>query len=411
MKYIFIFAVGLLIYSFSNNRGDQKSSLNSNTDKFFDIKYEKLLENKQVVGLSQVASKVEYVKLETTNDCVIGQGAAYFFTDSLIFVSNRNHVLKFSHRGKFLQRIGEHGLGPEEIDVIVSMSLIPDKKLIVVQKDVPKKLLYFTFDGKFVKDVSIPRFESLKVLSDERYIAYNSGNTGIDEYCFQLTNSNKDALAFVKNNDKWRTTAPSTFMIDYPYFEPFYQFRNRYCLKSVYNDTVYYISGSKIIPGYSIDLGKYKIPLELRPEKVWMTDNADKELFRKKRNEYYYCNVSEASDKIFLTTSNFSNKDIKFFLIDKKNESGNLLINEERKSTGFVDDWDGGIDFWPKGNVNDNKVFMPIDMVYFKKTLKENNEKNGSIKYPEKQSQLQKIIADSDITDNPILMVVTLKKP
>jgi hypothetical protein len=380
-------------------------------DKFFVINYEELLGKKQTIGLTKLASKVEYVKLETTTDCVIGKNASYLFTDSLIFVGNGDHILKFSHRGKFLQRIGKHGLGPEEIDYIVSISLIPDKKLIVVQKDVPKKLLYFTFDGKFVKDVSIPRFESLKVMSDERYVAYNGGNTGIDDYNFLLTNANRDVLSFVKNNYKWRTSASSTLMISYPYFEPFYEYLNRFYVKSIYNDTVYSILGDKIVPRYLIDLGKYKLPPELRPEKVWMTESADKELFIKKENESFYCNVFEDANKIYLTAINFTKKDIKFFLFDKNSKAGNLLINEDRKSVGLINDWNGGLDFWPKGNMNDTKVFMPINILNFQKVLAENKKKTGSIKYPEKQSQLQKIVSESDITDNPILMIVTFKMP
>lgn len=419
MKYLSIFALLLVVCLFyskpqllQNTQPDEnKTLLLADPDKFFVINYEELLGKKQSIGLSQLASKVEYIKFETNTDCVIGRNASFFFTDSLIFVSNSDHILKFSHRGKFLQRIGKHGLGPEEIDVIVSMSLIPDKKLIVIQKDVPKKLLYFTFDGKFVKDISIPRFESLKVLTDERYVAYNSGNTGIDDYNFLLTNANRDVLSFVKNNNKWRDSAPSTFMISYPYFEPFYVYMNRCYLKSVYNDTLYYISGNKIVPGYLIDLGKYKFPPELRPEKVWMTENADKELFLKKENESFYCNVLEDANKIFLTASNYKHNDIKFFLFDKKSKTGNLLINEDRKSVGIVNDWDGGLDFWPKGNLNDTKNFMPINILNFQKGLEENKKKKKSIKYPEKQSQLQKIISDSDISDNPILMVVTLKMP
>lgn len=411
MKYLSIIAFVIVVFSFYNKPNENKSSLLADPDKFYVINYEELLGKEQVIGLSQLASKVEYVKLETNKDCIIGRNPGFFFTDSIIFVGNSDHVLKFSRNGKFLGRIGKSGKGPEEIDILITLSIIPDKKLVVVQKDVPKKLMYFTFDGKFIKAVSIPRFGNLKVLNDERYIAYNSGDTGIDEYNFQLTNANRDNLSFVKNNDKWRNSAPMTLMIDYPYFEPFYLYRSRCFLKSVYNDTVYYISGDKIVPKYFINLGKYKLPPELRPEKVWITDNDKKELLLKKENECYYCNVSEASDKIFLTTSNFKHNDTKFLLFYENNKSGNLLINEDRKSVGIVNDWDGGLDFWPKGNVNDNKVFMPVDVVNFQKALKKNKDKKGSIKYPEKQSQLQKIVFNSDITDNPILMVVTLRMP
>lgn len=411
MKYFSIIALVLLVCSFQNKPNENKSSLLIAPDKFFVINYEELLGKKQTIGLSQLATQVEYVKLESSKDCVIGRNPRFFFTDSLIFVGNIDHVLRFSRNGKFLGRIGKSGKGPEEIDILITMSIIPDKKLVVIQKDIPKKLMYFTFDGKFVKDVSIPRIESLKVLNNEMFIAYNSGNTGIDEYNFQLTNANRDNLSFVKNNDKWRNSVPSSLMIMYPYFEPFYEYQNRCYFKSIYNDTVYYISGNKIVPGYFIHLGKYKLPPELRPEKVWMSDNANKELLLKKENDSFYCNVLEDAGKIFLTSLNFRHNDIKFFLVDKKNNTGNLLINEDRKSVGFVNDWDGGSDFWPKGNVSDTKVFMPINILNFQKALEENKKKIGSIKYPEKQSQLQKLVSDSDITDNPILMIVTLKMP
>lgn len=86
------------------------------------------------------------------------------------------------------------------------------------------------------------------------------------------------------------------------------------------------------------------------------------------------------------------------------------MTDSENNSTGFVNDWDGGIDFWPTGQLNDNQVFMPITPLQFKKLVSEEAVKTEDIKYPEKKSKLLKLISSLDETDNPILMVVTLKQ-
>jgi hypothetical protein len=91
-------------------------------------------------------------------------------------------------------------------------------------------------------------------------------------------------------------------------------------------------------------------------------------------------------------------------------QKGNLLINENGSSTGFVNDYDGGMDFWPKGKVSDDQVFMPINVITFQKELNRISTGKKTIKFPEKQKQLIKLISESDASNNPILMMVKLKK-
>ena len=64
------------------------------------------------------------------------------------------------------------------------------------------------------------------------------------------------------------TSNPMQIMIGYPVFEPYYFSQNKYHLKSMYNDTVYGISSDKIKPEYLINLGKYKLPNQRRPERL-----------------------------------------------------------------------------------------------------------------------------------------------
>ncbi len=371
MRKLLIITLFILIYSCNNKPNIKNTSSSSSFNSFFEINYEEVLQNKQVIGLSQIASNVEYIKLETNNECLIRPVVRYFFSDSLIFVQNVNHILKFSREGKFLKKIGNPGRGPGEIDLIRIMSILPEKRLIVIQKLYQRDLLFFSFDGDLVKTV---KFETdifnTKVLPDEKYITYEPGVRGSEKFTFCLMNEKWDTLSLIENYSKWiRTPSTMRIMITYPQFEPFYFSQGKCHFKAMYNDTVYLASNDKIYPEYFINLGKYQLPEELRPERV----NAEQyKIFEDNQDKYFFVNVFEASNKIFLTSCSYGESSVQYLLYDKIKLKGLLLTNTEGISTGFVNDWDGGIDFRPIGSINENQVFMPINMMYFQKGLTEN---------------------------------------
>ena len=70
MKTLILF-VFLFLYSF-NIQNDKVSKVNP--DNFFQIKYETLLKKKETISLSQIASNIEYIQLETKDDCLCGVG-------------------------------------------------------------------------------------------------------------------------------------------------------------------------------------------------------------------------------------------------------------------------------------------------------------------------------------------------
>jgi hypothetical protein len=408
MKYLLFILFSLLVYS-CNDIPNSKKTLSSsdNSDKFFEIKYEDLLNKKQVSGLSQIASNVEYIQLETKKECLIRSVVSYFFTDSLIFIKNFDHILKFSRNGKFLKKIGNPGRGPGEIVNIRVMSIIPDKRLIIVQNNFARELLYFSFDGQLVKTITIPYTQYMKVLNDGRYFAYDDGGGGNEKYTFRLTNEMGDTISVKDNYTKWTNTNTSNFGISIGYkFEPFYLYRNNLFVKTMYNDTVYSIIANKIRPSYFINLGKYKLPDDLRLERL---GPAQVKLYVDKSSDCYYGWAFQSSNKIFLSTYCYGKGDPKYLVYDIDNLKGNLLVNDTGISTGFVNDWDGGMDFWPIGSLSDNQVYMPINIMDFQKEFANKKSSQKSVKFPEKQSQLERQITGLEILNNPIIMVVTLK--
>jgi hypothetical protein len=392
-------------YSCDNQSGSKETLAKENYNNFPRINYENLLKNKNTLYLSQIAKEVEYIKLETNNECVIANEPQYFFTDSLIFVNNNDHVLKFSRSGKFLEKIGTSGRGPEEIDYIRTMSVLPEKNLIAIQKNSDQKLLYFSFDGSFIKSTSIPRFQNIKVLKNGNFLGYESGNLGSEKNSFLLINEKGDSLSGVHNTDTWASLSSRSLDIRYN-FEPFYIFNDELHFKSMYNDTVFSILSNRIVSSYFIDMGKFKIPQELRPERA-LADPTKMQIFSKKANDYFFCNVFESTENIFLTTANFKDWDIKYLIYNKSTGDGCLLINQNKESSGILNDWDGGIDFWPKGYFENNKIYMPASALKIKEVLAEGN--SGLNFSMDKNSKLRKLMSETDDTSNPIIMVITLK--
>lgn len=402
MKNLKILLILLLAWSCKSNTHDSGSAYS--IDKFFEINYENVLQNSKIIPLSQVATNVGYIKLETNNDCMIKRINQCFFTDSLIFIGNRDHILKFSRNGKFLQKIGTPGRGPGEIDLIRTMTLIPDKKMIAIQKNARREMLYLSFNGEVVKTVTIPEALYIKVMDDGRFIAYDPGSDGSGKNTFSLIDETGDTISAVRNYCNWVNTTGMTFMAgNYP--QPFL-YRNNWYFKDRYNDTVYTIVSNRIKPSYFVNLGSYKLPDELRLERIGQDQI---QLYLEKAPNYYYAILFEAADKIFITSESYHKGERRYLLFYKEEGTGILLDDSGVSSKGFVNDMDGGMDFWPTGTVNDNQVFMPIDILTIKKELEKTNSSERTGKYPDKQKELEKMIFNSDISDNPILMLVSLK--
>lgn len=367
---------------------------------FFNIKYEDILNSKEVMKLSQIAADVEYVQLETRKNCMIGKGLIrYFFTDEFIFVEDFDHLLKFSREGKFLKKIGTPGTGSGQIDIISGTYIIPDKELICVQTTRGKELLFFSFKGKLKKSLTYKRYGSLiKPFADDRFIAFENGSSGKNKSNFVLMNEKMDTISSVKNYITFNLPNERRMGHVYPSFDPFCSSINNLYLKAMYNDTVYSVISDKFEPEYFVDLGKYKFPDSLR---FALFDREGKNILEKIINNYNYANVFQTPEKIFLTVYSYGDAPSKCVFFDMKTQQGNLLVNNDSVSLGFVNDWDGGFDFWPKGMISDNQLFMPIRITDIKKQLSRIST-NKSVKFLNKQQQLANIISKSDNSNNPL---------
>lgn len=90
------------------------------------------------------------------------EGDAFYFQrpdllhvgpDGSIFVMDRDQLLQFGPDGKFIRNYFKKGQGPGELYYVSDFS-IHDKGLIV-HNSYPSKIVWFDFEGKYVKDFSV----------------------------------------------------------------------------------------------------------------------------------------------------------------------------------------------------------------------------------------------------------------
>lgn len=403
MKNILLLVLAMLFFQCSSNKKDKQTSADEQ-DKFFVVPYEDAVRNKKTIKLSEVAEDIMYIPLQTDSNCLLARKPEYHFTEQYVIVENRDHVLVFDYTGKFVRKIGTPGKGPNEIDLI-RMAVVNEKdKTIALQTNWSRKILYFSFDGTFIESVSVPDILYMYTLGKDRFVAYTDGSLGYEDYTLRLTNRNNDTLSAVKNHFKWENNTGSSYMISYWGFYPCYSYMDKYYFKTMYNDTVYTVKGDKFVPAYYIDLGKYRLPDDARVENPVSRDK-----FRRVQNLYYLASAVEAAGCVFVTSFTYADSLPRNILYQSGNSESTFLVKEYGESAGFINDWDGGPEFWPAGNANDQTLFMPVAPIELLNIVEDEDFSGGDAIFPDKKNEFRKMVEGLKEEDNVVLMVVKMK--
>ena len=125
----------------------------------------------QPIKLSEIAEKIEAIELEMTNNSLmnITQLERIHFTEDYIVVCEAFKIMLFDKTGKFIRQIGSQGQGPGEFSGIVNTTAdIKKKHLYVLARE--QKIICYTFEGEFVKEIPVGKGGDLK------YINYMNNN-------------------------------------------------------------------------------------------------------------------------------------------------------------------------------------------------------------------------------------------
>lgn len=126
------------------------------------------------INLDEIMDSMYYIRLETDTNALIGDIDKLLFCDDIIVVIEhikRQSILLFSRQGKFIGRLGIQGRGPGEYLNFTDVAIDHRKKQIVVLDDRGQKLMYYDLEGHHIKDQRLFYFvENVAVLNDGSYL-------------------------------------------------------------------------------------------------------------------------------------------------------------------------------------------------------------------------------------------------
>jgi len=351
------------------------------------------------MNLSEIAEKIEYIFLETTDSCLIGDMEKVVVDDGLVFISDKKQLLVFNNSGKFLNTVGHIGRGPGEFVEIKDFSVDIATDRIFVMDRFMQKVICYTYDGKYESDFRLkaPYPSKIAVVKNSGLmISYatpqfiRNNNYGFGLYTFEgkfIRN------CFNRQNEGAEDKKSEAGLHRLTYYCDSLTFWE------IHLDTIYRVSNDgEFTPRYAIDYNGYK---------------QVKNRSSLEQNNFYFSYFIDTEKYLFFLRG-VQNQETKQLVYDKvKDKATKITFNTKTKwiknFTGFMNDIDGGYPFLPVDAQNDGRLFCTFYPYRFKELIKSDPYKGLTIKNLNQKADFYNRISKSSEMDNPVIMLVKLK--
>jgi len=358
-----------------------------------------LPENKEVTLSDLNCYNVTYVPLESKRQSLISNIMDIKFGNEFFLIQSFNTIYMFSDNGSFKRKIGTEGRGPNEITHIHDFDIDKRNQDIFLVSAWQKKFFVYSKDGEFKRTFQCPGPTTSFKISREGILCYNINSFANIDSSYRLIDNNGLVIKSYRNSFYWTLTQSSTAIFNHENL--FYCYNDRVFKKEVYSDTIYEYHELNFKPHIVIEAGNRLLTTHARS--IYNSEY----LFKNYINPN---NLFEVSDYIFYEFNidfkiggmNYSN-----YFIGSKIDKYKTLLSEEN---GLINDLDGGPNIWPKTTKDDNTLVAWIDAIRLKNHVASDAFKNSKPKYPEKKKELERLANSLKETDNPILILVRLKK-
>lgn len=347
------------------------------------------INNQKQILLSDMATDIQYVKLEGNKDCFIQQIQSSVITaeNILIVEEATNNILLFSIEGKFLRQISRFGKGPGEHGRRPQVSF--DLKGTAIYVLDYKKLDIFDLNGKLTGTIRLDLSPEQAVdLGDNILLTFPYPESiSNDNYHFSVIDKKGKLIKKFFTWDKYKSNPG-----DAHYINRLIWYRDTLLYKNNYCDTLYGITKDlKITPRWFIKQRTKQNPAVPQPPE----------------SGFFPGNFQETPDYFFNICN--LNRTMHPLVINKKTHEMTFVPYDMKvMGYGIVNDIDGGDFFWPGKYMNGKSYSFG-----YPTQLKDRVEKMKSlkikVKYPDKKQKLLEFIKGITDDDNQILTIVTLK--
>lgn len=358
------------------------------------------VEDSDSINLSSLCSSIEYISLETNNQTLISWPEKVDICGNDIYIMDRrtHSFLRFDNNGKFLNRIEKSGKNQGEFIEIGGFSICePSHEVFLYSRVSGGEILKFSKEGHYITTVARNTGLHIELLHHNEFVNYYPQNqlSRSEYFSIRVFDSIGNVTKRLHPNNKPRNQISQKITV---LNSQMYIFQDSISFWEGQNDTIFRIGRDYTVkPRFLINYGKYKIPNSLLN---------DVDLFKLNISKYAHLfKFLECKNLIFFNIG--INHKMKYVLYNK---STKVAINVFEKTINLVNNIDGGLPFWPDGQLADGRLYMLIDVSDLKKNIEANQINSTRLRTPYYISDnLNRIINLSKLNDNPILMIITLK--
>ena len=346
---------------------------------------------------------IEYIQLESNEQCMISSlddldpGNKLVFGERNCIIQQYSTILEFKTDGKFITRIGTKGRGPNEFTAVHDVNICARNQDLYLLARWQKKFFVYAENGKLLRTFPVTFSPSEFQFVDDKMLCYSENHMGDIQNSYTLIDTNGKVIKFFpnkypfKNHDAYGIKGENLF----------YMFDNKLFKKEVYSDTIYLYDNGTFTPHMVIQVGEKLISPESRTkfESRYLAENFIIPLNLFEFGDYIYYE--------FVYKYVIPNDVLIYSFIGSKINNFKVIINTGQ---GFTNDLDGGPGFLPKTIKDDNTIIGWVDAQKLKSHVASEEFKNSKPKYPGKKKELEKLANSLKETDNPVLVLVSLKK-
>ncbi|MBQ4057111.1 MAG: 6-bladed beta-propeller [Bacteroidaceae bacterium] len=365
------------------------------------IPFEKGVENEKQVKLSDIAEKITFVPMETTDASLLNKVRAnniISVNGTIVIPCFNMGAFAFDESGKFIAPISRKGQGPGEFTRFLSVAGNSDRNLIYVKSS--RKMIAFRPDGTFVNEYKVPGiglpWEYSIIMQDSITLSNIINATGQSQYRLILSNTQGDTLKAFPQYDRFEMP----YGMNYAYCNNkenyLYQYKGESVYHDYYCDTLYTVTRDSLLPRYLLDMGKYKLPKNMRLEVAVVSRDYEEYLMIEKAEAYFRPTFFENDRYIVMpyTTWNLQDKRAPAKLMYYDRETKECI---KVKDDAFVNDMMGDLPFHPDARVAEN-------------ILGEWWEATELMELAEEGVELPDNLKNLKEDDNGVLVLVHLKK-
>ena len=345
------------------------------------------------VRLSDIIESIEYIPLETTDESLVGTigfaPCSFDISDNYIVVSciQQTQVFLFSRDGRFISRVGRQGQGPGEYTSPSGVFL--DEKRDQIFVGTPQQgILVYNLRGEFIRNIPTERTAGgLTRLHNDNFLV---NNVFFSPFSYEIRSLDFQLVAEGIKNAYFG--ARIRRVLGRP---TNYLFNDRIHVRKAHlNDTIFSIENNfSFTPRFVVSAGRFT------PTINFLESTGGSTGFDRRSGYVGISSIYQTTNKLLF---HYSYQDRGYRAYFDKNVG---RLYHFRSESGIPNDFDGGVDFWPRRQ--DNLIWYQFFYAYH---LIENSGGISPVGGTEAVQSFNRLIERLDPDDNPVLMIVRLKE-